>query len=67
MAKCKRSVLNIIMKRKLQYFGHITRKNSLQNYYLKEKWTPKGSEEEQGECGWTISMGGPTKDHTQNA
>ena len=66
MAKCKRSVLNIIMKRKLQYFGHITRKNSLQNYYLKEKWTPKGSED-QGECGWTISMGGPTKDHTQNA
>jgi len=27
----------------------------------------KGSEEDQGECGWTISRGGPTKDHPQNA
>ena len=27
----------------------------------------KGSEEDQGECGWTISRVGPTNDHTQNA
>ena len=34
MAKCKRSLLNIIMKRKLQYFDHITRKKSLQKLLL---------------------------------
>jgi len=37
MAKCKRSLLNIIMKRKLQYFGHMTRKNSLQKLLLEGK------------------------------
>ena len=67
MAKCKKSLLNIIMKRKLQYFGHIIRKAPYKDCYLKEKWTAKGSEEDQGECGLTISRGGPTKDHTQNA
>ena len=37
MAKCKRSLLNIIMKRKLQYFGHIIRKSSLQRLLLEGK------------------------------
>ena len=37
MAKCKRTLLNIIMKRKLQYFGHMTRKNSLQKLLLEGK------------------------------
>ena len=36
-AKCKRSLLNIIMKRKLQYFGHIIRKSSLQKLLLEGK------------------------------
>ena len=37
MAKCKGSLLNIIMKRKLQYFGHIIRKSSLQRLLLEGK------------------------------
>ena len=37
MAKCKRSLVNSIMTRKLQYFGHITRKNSLQQLLLDGK------------------------------
>ena len=30
-------------------------------------WTAKEREEDQGECGWMISKGGPTKDHTPSA
>jgi len=36
MAKC-RSLVNIIMKRKLQYFGHIICKSSLQRLLLEGK------------------------------
>ena len=28
---------------------------------MKEKWRAKGSEEDQEECGWTVSRDGPTK------
>ena len=41
MAKCRRSLLNNIMKRKLQYFGHIARKNSLQKVLLEGKLNGK--------------------------
>ena len=37
MAKCKRSLLSIITKKKLQYFGHIIRKNSLEKLLLEGK------------------------------
>ena len=37
MAKCKKSLLNIIMRRKLQYFGYIIRKSSLQKLLLEGK------------------------------
>ena len=67
MAKCRRSLLNTIIKRNLQYVGDIPRKNSLQKVLFEGKWTAKGSEEDQRECGWMISRGGPIKDHTPNA
>ena len=37
IAKCKRSLLNTIIMRKLQYFGHIARNNSLQKLLLEGK------------------------------
>ena len=37
IAKCKRSLLSTILMRKLQYFGRITRKSSLQKLLLEGK------------------------------